>query len=68
MADSLGFLVDSQLALSAKDLRQDLIALSVATRPATIRISNRFASRWGSIREEGKGPDEASRAVILKEG
>jgi hypothetical protein len=43
MADSVGFLVDSRLALSAKDLREDLIAPSV-----TIRIPNRVASQAAS--------------------
>ena len=74
MADSVGFLVDSRLALSAKDLRPDLSAPSVAIRTVTIRIPNRgarqvarqVASRWGSIRVDTKGPDEARHAVILK--
>lgn len=73
MADSVGFLVDSQLALSAKDLRPDLSAPSVAIRTVTIRIPNRVASRvarqvtsrYGSIRVDSEGPDEASQAVIL---
>ena len=66
MADSVGFLVHSRLALSAKDLRPDLSAPSVAIRTVTIRIPNRVASRWGSIRVDTKGPDEARHAVILK--
>jgi hypothetical protein len=65
MADSVGFLVDSRLALSAKDLRPDLSAPSVAIRTVTIRIPNRVASRYGSIRVDSEGPDEARQAVIL---
>ena len=65
MADSVRFLVDSRLALSAKDLRPDLSAPSVAIRKVTIRIPNRVASRYGSIRVDSEGPDEARQAVIL---
>ena len=42
MADPVGFLVDSRLALSAEDLREDLGAPSV-----TIRIPNRVVGRQG---------------------
>ena len=48
MSGAVDFLVASRLALSAKDLREDLSAPSVAIGSVTIRIPNRVASQVAS--------------------